>query len=233
MAQIHKQFTTEQIKVLLEAYNQGHLSRGEIEKTLGISKTRFFAIMKQYRTNPESFSIKYERKRHSKLDEKAEEEIQKELLRDKELIENKELPVYGYNYAALNDRLRKEGIQVSTTTIIKRAKMLGFYQAKKRRKSDHDREVITSATGDLIQHDASIHKWTPYAESKWTLITSLDDYSRMFLYADFVESETSWAHIQAVQYLMRNLGYLIGIMLIIYGCFALFSTEIVSGRILF
>ena len=45
MAQIHKQFTTEQIKVLLEAYNQGHLSRGEIEKTLGINKTRFFAII--------------------------------------------------------------------------------------------------------------------------------------------------------------------------------------------
>jgi hypothetical protein len=147
--------------------------------------------MKQYRTNPENFSIKYERKRHSKLNEKAEEEIQKELLRDKDLIENNELPVYGYNYAALNDRLRKEGIQVSTTTIIKRANSLGCYHAKKRRKGDHDREVITSATGDLIQHDVSIHKWSPYAESKWTLITSLDDYSRMFLYADFVESETS------------------------------------------
>jgi len=80
MAQIHKQFTTEQIKVLLEAYNQGHLSRGEIEKTLGISKTRFFAIMKQYRTNPDNFSVKYERKRQSKLNKKAEEEIQKELL---------------------------------------------------------------------------------------------------------------------------------------------------------
>ena len=206
MAQIHKQFTTEQIKVLLEAYNQGHLSRGEIEKTLGISKTRFFAIMKRYRTNPETFSVKYERNRNSKLNEKVEEEIQKELFRDKELIENKDLPVYGYNYAALNDRLRKEGIQVSTTTIIKRAKSLGCYQAKKRKKGDHDREVITSAIGDLIQHDASIHKWSPYAESKWTLITSLDDYSRMFLYADFVESETSWAHIQAVQYLMQHFG---------------------------
>lgn len=42
---------------MLEAYNQGHLSRGEIEKTLGISKTRFFAITKRYRTNPEIIPV--------------------------------------------------------------------------------------------------------------------------------------------------------------------------------
>ncbi len=28
----------------------------------------------------------------------------------------------------------------------------------------------------------------------------------MLLYADFVESETSWAHIQSVQYLMQHFG---------------------------
>lgn len=206
MAQIHKQFTTEQIKVLLEAYKQGHLSRDEIEKTLGISKTRFFALMKSYRTSPDSFSIEYERKNQSRISELDEEKIQKELFRDKELVDNKDLPVFGYNYAALNDRLRKEGIKVSTTTIIKRAKSLGCYQAKKRKKDTHDREVITTAIGDLIQHDSSIHKWSPYSDTKWLLITSLDDYSRMLLYADFVESETSWAHIQAAQYLMQQFG---------------------------
>ena len=124
MAQIHKRFTTEQVKVLLDAYQQGHLSREEIEKTLGINKTRFFTIIKNLRTNPETFSINYERKRHSRLSDQTEEKILKELNRDKELVNNKDLPVYGYNYAALNDRLRKEGIQVSTTTIIKRAKLL-------------------------------------------------------------------------------------------------------------
>ncbi len=80
------------------------------------------------------------------------------------------------------------------------------YQAKKRKKDRHDRQVLTSAAGDLIQHDASLHLWSPYASEKWTLITSLDDYSRMMLYADLVEAETSWAHIQAVQYLMQTFG---------------------------
>jgi len=82
-------------------------------------------------------------------------------------------------------------VTVSTTTIIKRAAELGCYQPKKKKKVKHDREVVTHAVGDIIQHDASIHKWSPFADQKWTLIISLDDYNRMMLYADFVESETS------------------------------------------
>lgn len=206
MPQLHKQFTDEQIKVLYASYEQGHLSRKEIENTLGINKTRFFALLKQYRNQPEAFSIEYHRTNRSRLGEQAEEKIRRELLRDKELIDNKDLPVYGYNYSALTDRLAKEGIRVSTTTIIKRAKQWDCYQGKKKKKGHHDQEVLTSATGDLIQHDASIHKWSPYADEKWTLITSLDDYSRMILYAELVESETSWAHIQAAQSLMQTFG---------------------------
>lgn len=101
---------------------------------MGINKTRFFKIIKNYRTNPEVFSINYERKRHSRLSDQAEEKILNELNRDKELVDNKDLPVYGYNYAALNDRLRKEGIQVSTTTIIKRAKSLDAIKPRNEKK---------------------------------------------------------------------------------------------------
>lgn len=206
MSQIHRKFTTEQIKVLLRAYEQGHISREEIENTLGIGKTRFFALLKQYREAADTFSVEYRRKSTGRLSKAAEGKIHEELMREKELVENKELPISGYNYAALTDRLKKEGVQVSTTTVIKRAIQIGCYQAKKRKKDVHDREVITAAAGDLIQHDASIHKWSPYANEKWSLITSLDDYSRMLVYAEFVESETSWAHIQAAQYVMQTFG---------------------------
>jgi hypothetical protein len=206
MAHIHKKFSTEQVKILLTSYQQGHITRSEIEKTLGIGKTRFFALLKQMNEDPPSFSIDYQRHNQPRLSIEIEEKIKFELLRERELIQNKDLPISGYNYAALNDRLKKAGVQVSTTTIIRRAKQLDCYIPHKRKKSPHDREVITAATGDLIQHDASWHKWSPYAEHKWTLITSLDDYSRMLLYADFVESETSWAHIQAAQVLMQSFG---------------------------
>ncbi len=206
MAQLHKQFTADQVKVLLTSYEQGHLSREEIEHTLGIGKTRFFALLKQLRDHPDTFSIDYHRQSQPRLGPEAENKIQQELRRDKELIENKDLPISGYNYAALTDRLNKAGIQVSTTTVIQRAKASGCYQAKKKKKDRHDRAVVTATTGDLIQHDASLHLWSPYASQKWILITSLDDYSRMVLYADLVESETSWAHIQAAQYVMQTFG---------------------------
>lgn len=206
MAQIHKKFTTDQVKVLLTAYEQGHITRREIEDTLAINKTRFFALLKQFRDPRGTFSIDYQRKSTARLSEATEEMIRTELQREKELVEDNELPITNYNYAALADRLKKRGVQVSTTTIIQRAMRQGCYQAKKKKKALHDREVITSAAGDLIQHDASLHKWSPFASEKWTLISSLDDYSRMLMYADFVISETSWAHIQAAQYLMQSFG---------------------------
>lgn len=206
MTQLHKKFTGEQIKVLLSAYEAGHLGRDEIERTLGISKTRFFALLKQFRADPGSFSIQYQRRSPKRLSSEVEEKIRVELQRERALVEDKELPISGYNYAALNDRLKKRGVQISTTTLIQRAVQQGCYLPKKKKKERHDREVLTSAVGDLIQHDASVHKWSPFATEKWTLITSLDDHSRMLLYADFVETESSWAHIQAVQYLMQHFG---------------------------
>jgi len=101
--------------------------------------------------------------------------------------------------------LNSHGVHVSVPTIIKRAKELGCYIPHRKEKS-HDRQVITSAIGELIQHDASLHLWSPYAQEKWTLITSLDDYSRKILYADFVDRESSWAHIQAAQAVLVKNG---------------------------
>jgi len=51
----------------------------------------------------------------------------------------------------------------------------------------------------LIQHDFSYHQYAPYAAGKWYLITSLDDYSRLILYAVLVERETTWEHILAFE----------------------------------
>ena len=49
-------------------------------------------------------------------------------------------------------------------------------QAHKRFTDDHhDREVLTNYAGEIVQHDSSHHKWSPYAQEKWYLITSLDD----------------------------------------------------------
>jgi hypothetical protein len=205
MTQVHKRFTAEQVKILFQGYCQGNLSRPDVEEMLGIGKTRFFALLKTYRQDPDAFSIGYLRSTQGRLSRETENQIQQELLRDKALIDDEELPIHDYNYAALADRLKKQGIQVSTTTVIKRAKALKCYKPKKKGKA-HDQEVLTASIGDLIQHDASLHKWSPYSTEKWTLITSIDDYSRMLLYADFVPEENTWAHIQAAQSVLQTFG---------------------------
>jgi hypothetical protein len=205
MDQIHKRFSDEQVKVLFQCYSKGSITRDELEKILQINKTRFFALLKEFRRDPTSFSIVYKRAATARLSAETEAAIKAELLAEKGLVEDPELPITNYNYLAMRDRLKTKGFTVSATTITKRAKELDCYLPHHKHKV-HDREVITTTIGALIQHDASTHRWSPFAEEKWTLITSLDDYSRKLLFADFFQQETSWAHIQAAQAVLQTFG---------------------------
>jgi len=205
MSQIHKRFTAEQVKVLLKGYCQGILDRPAVEETLGISRPTFFLLLQEYRRNPDEFSLAYQRATPTRLPTLVEEQIKAELMLEKRLVEDPNLPISSYNYSAIRDRLSKHDIKIALSTIISRARSLGCYQPHPRKKA-HDREVVTTAIGALIQHDASHHKWSPYANEKWVLITSLDDFSRKILYADFFEQETTWAHIKAAERVMLTFG---------------------------
>jgi len=206
MSQIHKRFTTEQVKELFERYERTELERKYIQEILGIRRRRFFVLLKQYKENPKSFSIRYERNTPPRISPDIEQNILKELSVEKEIIQNPAIPLKSYNYSYIKDRLKgKNRQQVSLTTIIKRAKKHGFY-LKKPKRSLHDRELLTRYVGQLIQHDSSHHLWAPAAQEKWYLITSLDDYSRFLLYAVLVKKETSWTHILALQTVILRHG---------------------------
>jgi len=205
MSQLHRRFSDAQVAFLLHSYSRRLMSRRDIQDILKIRKTRFFELWKAYQTDPEVFSIMYQRQPTGRISTDAEVAIEWELLRDKELIENPDLPITTYNYCALRDRLAKQGITVSVNTIINRAKKLGCHKPRKMHKA-HDREVLTGSIGALIQHDGSTHFWSPYASEKWTLITAIDDYSRMLLFADFFSGETTWAHIQATRSVVEIFG---------------------------
>lgn len=56
MLQIHRRFTDEQVKVLLQGYCQGQLARIDLQELLDIGKSRFFALLKTYRQDPEGFT---------------------------------------------------------------------------------------------------------------------------------------------------------------------------------
>jgi len=205
MGQIHKRFTDEQVRLLMQSYDQGQLNRRELQEMLDIGRSRFFVLLKDYRRDPAEFSIAYQRATPARLSADVEAEMAQALLREKEIVEDPNLPISGYNYTAIKDRLAAKGISVSVTTIIKRAKQLDCYKPRKKRKT-HDREVLTASIGALIQHDASLHQWSPYAQEKWYLVTSIDDYSRKLLFADFFPKETTWTHILATQALLQQYG---------------------------
>ena len=205
MTHIHSRFSDEQVKLLIRSYEEGQMSRAQVEETLQVGKTRFFALLKHYRRNPRSFSLAYHRSSSARLSGKAERLIRESLLEERALIEDPDLPISTYNYSAARERLLERGIKVSLSTIIERAKAMGCHRPRPKAKA-HSREVITTAVGALIQHDASLHRWSPYAQAKWTLISSLDDYSRKILFADFFEQETTWSHLQASEVLLRRYG---------------------------
>ncbi len=207
MSQVHKRFTPDQVKELLERYSRNEIERNYIQEILGIRKSRLFMLLRQYRENPQNFTIRYQRNTPPRsIAPQIEHNILKELAIEKKIIQNKEIPLKSYNYSYIRDRLRGEYRQkVSLPTIINRAKKHGFY-LKKPKRTSHDREVLTRYVGELIQHDSSFHLWAPAAQEKWYLITSLDDHSRFILYAALVEKETTWSHIQALQTVILRHG---------------------------
>lgn len=206
MTQLHKRFTADQIQELLERYLKKTIERKYVQEILGIKKRRFFTLVQQYKENPKNFTIQYQRQSPSRIDPETERNILKELTIEKNIIQDKEIPLTSYNYSYIKDRLKITHHQkVSLPTIINRAKKNGFYLPRAK-KTAHDREVLTHYAGELIQHDSSYHLWAPAAQEKWYLITSLDDYSRLILYAVLRKKETSWAHIQALQTIFLRYG---------------------------
>lgn len=208
MPQLHKKFTDTQVKELLQRYLRKEIERKYIQQILFISKRRFFSLIKQYRENPKGFSIQYHRKTKTRaISQSIEENIIKELSIEKELIEDRDVPLKSYNYSYIKDLLeRKYNQNVSLPTIIDRARKNDFYIKKKPKRTVHDREVLTNYVSEIIQHDSSYHLWSPPAKEKWYLITSLDDFSRFILYATFLKKETSWAHIVALQTVILKYG---------------------------
>ena len=136
MSQLHKRFTSDQVKNFLERYSKNEIERKYIQEILGIRRRRFFMLLKQYKENPQHFTIQYQRTTPSRsISPDIEQNILKELAIEKKIIQDKEIPLKSYNYSYIQNRLRKTYRQkVSLNTIIHRAKKHGFYLKKPKKK---------------------------------------------------------------------------------------------------
>jgi hypothetical protein len=205
--QIHKRFSDEQVTAILENYLAGEISVKEAMAKLELKRSQFFNLASRYRTASENFTVKHQGNGgNRKISRETETAILDELKKEKKLINNRNMPVKFYNYSAVRDDLKEKlKVEVSLSTIINRAKGNGYYIAKPKRKV-HDREVLTNLIGELLQHDSSHHLWSPYMKEKLYLITTIDDYSRLLLYAELVEQENVWAHIMALKSVFLQYG---------------------------
>lgn len=61
MAHLHKRFKDSQVKALLERYGKREIERKYIEQILGIKRRRFCELVKKYKEDPDTFTIKYKR----------------------------------------------------------------------------------------------------------------------------------------------------------------------------
>jgi hypothetical protein len=205
--QIHKRLTKEQVITILENYLSGEIKRRDACENLGIRKSRFFKLLSFYRDADKDFDIKHKgNDGNRKISDEAEKAIIEELKSEKKLIDNRDMAIKTYNYSAVKELLEeKHRVKVALATIITRAKDKGYYLEKPAKKL-HDREVLTNLAGEMLQHDSSHHLWSPYMDKKLYLITTIDDYSRMILYAELVEEENVWAHISALKSVFLQYG---------------------------
>ncbi|MEI6498819.1 MAG: hypothetical protein WCO23_02565 [bacterium] len=208
MTQLHKRFSTDQIKMILNLYIMKKMELSEVLSQLGIKKRQFQSILAEYKKDKVNFSIEYSRNLpNRKLDDDIEFLIMEELEKEKLLINNRAIPINEYNYSAIRDTIDSAiGKRLAVQTIINKAKAWDYYIKDKPKKRLHDREVFTDAIGMLMQYDSSHHLWSPFADKKWTLITNLDDHSRKMLFGDFFEFETVWSHIQALEAVTLKYG---------------------------
>jgi transposase len=200
--------SNEQVKFILDKYLAKEIRAKSAIHKLGLGRTRFYQLVQAYESDAANFTIEYKRQAPSRrLDPEIEQNILAELELEKtKIIENPKVPTKRYNYSYIQNILLEDYRQrTSLNTIIDRAKKNGYYLGRPPKKL-HDREVITNFAGELVQHDSSHHLFAPDGETKWYLITSLDDYSRLLLYADLWLRESSFRHILALQAVVLRYG---------------------------
>ena len=61
MGQLHKRFTDDRVKDILQRYLKQEIEGPYIRTVLALGKTQFFKFLSRYRENPTTFSIGYVR----------------------------------------------------------------------------------------------------------------------------------------------------------------------------
>lgn len=116
--QLHKRFTDDQVRLLLDLYLKKAISLPQALEQLGCTKSRFYQILGAYKEAPEKFTVAYGRNRpNRRLPKEIDQAIREQLEIDRKLIGDKNTPLCQYNYSAVRDEVRRLGYEVSDQTV--------------------------------------------------------------------------------------------------------------------
>jgi len=126
--QLHKNFTDEQVILLLRSYLDKRIKNNYILSILGIKRRRFFKLLARYKKDPDNFSIRYDRRTiNRKIEKEIQKNIIKELNTEKDLIKAKKVPVFLSDKGGYETHQWLNG-QISGTVTFTAPLTTGFYE---------------------------------------------------------------------------------------------------------
>jgi len=102
---LHKRYDNEFVGSILQKYVSKELSVQQVLDILQIKRSRFFVLVHKFVNDPNKFSITCKRKSSGRISAELETIICRELQKEKELIEDQEIPIRNYNYSYIRDQI--------------------------------------------------------------------------------------------------------------------------------
>lgn len=204
--QLHKRLDTVFVQEIFEEYISHTIPLSKALHELSLSRSQFYKYLKKYKENPKEFTLLYARNTpNRKYSDRETKVIEFCLEEEFKLLSAHKGVIHSANFPALSaDIFDEYRVTVSSETLRKKSIKMGIYKAGKKKEKIF-REVKTSKTGRLFQHDTCFHKWSPFME-KFYLILTIDDASRVIVGAHFALQETTMEHLLEVESVCKTFG---------------------------
>lgn len=183
--QLHKRLPAEFVRRILKDFNDGIINARQAAASLDVKQSRLYEMRTDYLRDKESWQPKGSGGPHQGGWPPAAVDFLSGFL-----------PVASpINYQLAADELeRRHKFKRARSTVEAFAKRhFPDLVAMPARKPRVYRRFRRARTGELWQHDSSIHQWWP-APRKQILLLSVDDASGMYVGATFVDADTTWNH---------------------------------------
>jgi transposase len=175
----------------------GLMSRPKACQILECSERTLRRYLKDYQARDVLF-VKHKNFNKRPHNKKADKEKELALF----LVKNK---FYDFNILHLQEKLLEHGLDIKRETLRKWCHEIGMVKkAKRRRAHPRYKRQRYSQRGILIQMDGSTHQW--FGREKSCLIAAVDDATSEILYAEFYESESTFACLDFIKKLIVRHG---------------------------